>query len=73
MILIHKKEGKYINLDDFIENASNEEIIGLLKGINKTAKKLGISVNNGKGYRALINIGTTEVRGPTFTFSFIWR
>ena len=50
-------KGKYVNLDDFVENATNEEIIGLLKGINKTAKKLGISVNNGKGYRALSNIG----------------
>ena len=49
-------KGKYIDLDDFSEKASSEEIVGLIKGINIVAKKLGISVNNGKGYRALANI-----------------
>ena len=49
-------KGKYVDLDDFSENASNNEIIGLIKGINKVAKKLGISANIGKGYRALANI-----------------
>ena len=49
-------KGKYINLDDFSEKASSEEIIGLIKGINIVAKKLGISVNTGMGYRALTNI-----------------
>ena len=32
-------KGKYINLDDFSEKASSEEIIGLIKGINIVAKK----------------------------------
>ena len=50
-------KGKYIDLDDFAENASVEEMVGLLKGINTTAKKLGISIQKGKGYRALANIG----------------
>ena len=49
-------KGKYIDLDDFTINASSEEIGGLLKGINSVAKKLGISVDTGKGYRALANI-----------------
>ena len=49
-------KGKYINLDDFVENSSTEEMIGLLKGINTVAKKLKISVDTGKGYRALANI-----------------
>ena len=49
-------KGKYIDLDDFTKNASSEEIVGLLKGINSVAKKLGISVDTGKGYRALANI-----------------
>ena len=31
-------------------------MVGLLKGINTVAKKLGISVDKGKGYRALTNI-----------------
>ncbi len=49
-------KGKYINLDDFSSNASSEEMVGLLKGINRVAKKLGISTDIGKGYRALANI-----------------
>ena len=62
-------KGKYIDLDDFSENASSEEMVGLLKGINTVAKKLGISVDTGKGYRALANInelGGQEV--PHFHF-----
>ena len=49
-------KGKYIDLDDFVQKASSEEMVGLLKGINVVAKKLGISVDTGKGYRALANI-----------------
>ena len=49
-------KGKYIDLDDFSLNATSEEMVGLLKGINKVATNLGISTNAGKGYRALTNI-----------------
>ena len=63
MILTPKKihalvipKGSFIDLDDFSNNASNEEIVGLIKGINIVAKKLGISVDTGKGYRTLANI-----------------
>ena len=49
-------KGKYIDLDDFSLKASPEEMVGLLKGINLVAKKLGISKEVGKGYRALTNI-----------------
>ena len=50
-------KGRYIDLDDFSLNASLEEIVGFLRGVNKVAKKLGISKDTGKGYRALVNIG----------------
>ena len=50
-------KGKYVDLDDFSQNASPKEMAGLLKGINIVAKKLGISVDDGEGYRALSNIG----------------
>jgi len=50
-------KGKYVNLDDFSTKASTEEMVGFLKGINTVAKKLKISVDTGKGYRALANIG----------------
>jgi histidine triad (HIT) family protein len=49
-------KGKYVDLDNFSLNASPEEIVGLIKGINIVAKKLGISTEVGKGYRALTNI-----------------
>ena len=49
-------KGKYIDLDDFSSKASPDEMVGLLKGINKVAKKLGISTETGKGYRVLTNI-----------------
>ena len=49
-------KGKYIDLDDFNAKASDKEIVGLIKGISVVAKKLGVSVDTGKGYRALTNI-----------------
>ena len=49
-------KGKYVDLDDFSQKASLNEIVGLLKGINIVAKKLGISADTGKGYRTLTNI-----------------
>ena len=49
-------KGKYLDLDDFSLNASSEETVGLLKGISKVAKKLGISAEIGEGYRVLANI-----------------
>ena len=49
-------KGKYIDLDDFNTRGTDKEILGLIKGISIVAKKLKISVNNGKGYRTLANI-----------------
>ena len=38
--------------------ASQEEIVGLMKGIGIVAKKLGVSeVVKGGGYRSLVNVG----------------
>ena len=48
----------FMILDDFCMSASPEEMVGLLKGINVVAKKLGISIDTGKGYRSLVNIGS---------------
>ena len=49
-------KGKYIDLDDYNTRATDKEIVGLIKGISIVAKKLEISVDSGKGYRALTNI-----------------
>ncbi len=51
-------KGEYVNLDDFSSNASEKEIVGLIKGIGAVAKKLGVSeVVKGRGYRSLVNVG----------------
>ena len=49
-------KGKYIDLDDFSEKASSDEILGLLKGLRIVVQKLGISTDKGKGYRILSNV-----------------
>ena len=49
-------KGKDVDFDDFSKNASPDEMVGLIKGVSFVAKKLGISVDVGKGYRALANI-----------------
>ena len=47
-------KGKYIDLDDFCKNASSKEMVGMFKGIELVSKKLGISMEKGKGYRELM-------------------
>ena len=49
-------KGEYVDLDDFNKRASNEEIVALIKSITEVAKILEISVDKGKGYRALTNL-----------------
>ena len=49
-------KGAYINLDDFNNRASDQEIVALSKAITEVSKMLGISTDKGKGYRALTNI-----------------
>jgi len=49
-------KGHYINLDDFNNKASDEEIVALSKSITEVSKILGISTDTGKGYRALTNL-----------------
>ena len=50
-------KGKFIDLDDFAKKATDKEIVGFIKGVNKVAVKLEITMDNGEGYRALTNIG----------------
>ena len=49
-------KGDYINLDDFNNRASDQEIVALSKAITEVSKILGISSDIGKGYRALTNL-----------------
>ena len=49
-------KGDYINLDDFNNRASDQEIIALSKAITEVSKILGISTDTGEGYRALTNL-----------------
>ena len=49
-------KGEYIDLDDFNNRASDKEIVALSKAITEVSKILGISLDTGKGYRALTNL-----------------
>ena len=49
-------KGDYINLDDFNNRASDQEIVALSKAITEVSKILGISTDTGKGYRAITNL-----------------
>ena len=53
-LIIPKSE--YINLDDFNNRASDQEIVALSKAITEVSKILGISTDTGKGYRVLTNL-----------------
>jgi len=53
-LIIPKNE--YIDLDDFNNRASDQEIVALSKAITEVSKILGISMDVGKGYRALTNL-----------------
>ena len=48
-------KGEYINLDDFNNRASDQEIVALSKAITEVSKILEISANPGKGYRVITN------------------
>ena len=49
-------KGAYINLDDFNNRASDNEIVALSKAITEVSKILGISNDIRKGYRVLTNL-----------------
>ena len=50
-------KGEYVDLDHFLKNAKEKEILEFFKGITHVAKILKISNVEG-GYRALSNIST---------------
>ena len=50
-------KGEYTDLDDFSKRATDKEIKEFFKGIKTVAKKLGISAEDGGGYRAIANVG----------------
>ena len=51
-------KGAYVNMDDFSQNASNEEITGLIRALGEVAKLVGVSqYSSGKGYRYIGNNG----------------
>jgi len=50
-------KGEYIDLDDFNQKATDQEIVAMSKAITKVSKILGTSPDKGKGYRVLTNLG----------------
>ena len=52
-------KGAYVNMDDFSQNASCEEITGLIRALGEVAKIVGVSeFTSGKGYRYIGNNGS---------------
>ena len=49
-------KGDYTDLDDFNNRASDQEIVALSKAITEVSKILRLSIDMGKGYRALTNL-----------------
>ena len=48
----------YVNMDDFSQNASSEEITGLIRALGEVANIIGVSqYSSGKGYRYIGNNG----------------
>ena len=64
-------KGKYIDLDDFNSNASNDEIVGLMKGITTVSKKLEFHRLMAKGIELLLILVTMEVK-KFHTYIFIY-
>lgn len=56
-------KGRYINYDDFITNASDEEIIDFNYTVAKVIKEKKLDPKNkGMGYRLVANTGTNGVQ-----------
>ena len=52
-------KGAYVNMDDFSQNASSEEITELIRALGEVAKIVGVSeYTSGKGYRYIGNNGS---------------
>ena len=61
-------KGKYIDLDDFSLNASSEEMVGLLKGINIKKINYKMAFNEGGMASGLLIIGISIVFAAGFGF-----
>tara|TARA_B100001093_G_scaffold520381_1_gene615290 strand:- start:5509 stop:5883 length:375 start_codon:yes stop_codon:yes gene_type:complete len=52
-------KGAYVNMDDFSQNAKNDEIIALIRALGEVTKIIGLSsYSEGKGYRYIGNNGS---------------
>ena len=48
----------YVNMDDFSQNAKNDEIVALIRALGEVTKMVGLSSSSeGKGYRYIGNNG----------------
>jgi histidine triad (HIT) family protein len=51
-------KGAYVNMDDFSQNAKNDEIVALIRALGEVTKIVGLSsYSEGKGYRYIVNNG----------------
>ncbi|MBU3029585.1 histidine triad nucleotide-binding protein [Paracoccus marinaquae] len=55
-------KGRYVSFDDFAANASAEEIAGFMRLCAEVARKEGVSLEGGNGFRAITNAGPDGVQ-----------
>lgn len=55
-------KGPYVSFDDFAANASDAEIVDFMRTAARVAKDEGVSLDTGKGFRAVANTGEHGVQ-----------
>ena len=55
-------KGRYVAFDDFAANAPDDEIVGFMRLCAEVARIEGVSLDRGKGFRAIANAGSDGVQ-----------
>ncbi|MFD1882012.1 HIT domain-containing protein [Paracoccus pacificus] len=55
-------KGKYVSYDDFAANAPDAEIVDFHRTLARVAAQAGVSLDKGKGFRAITNAGENGVQ-----------
>jgi histidine triad (HIT) family protein len=65
-------KGPYVSMDHFAKEASDAEIVDLNRTIAKICDQLGVSIDQGNGFRLIANAGPDGVQEvPHFNFHIL--